>query len=122
MGEEEKRRRRLLRVNVNFKMTVIRVKNGQVPPPNPLMHLFEVINLNSSGMKIRTSLKLNAGDRLSIRFLLPKQKVLLSPEGEVRWCTVSEKQNGHFEAGVKFLNLTRSDEEYLSLQMALNSN
>ena len=68
-------------------------------------------NLSATGLMLETTTQLQVGARLKLQFFLPKTKASLKVEGEV--ARISRGDGGTQEIGVRFVNLSQSDQEQL---------
>lgn len=68
-------------------------------------------DLSATGLMLETTTQLQVGARLKLQFFLPKTKSSLTVEGEV--ARVSPGADEAQEIGVRFVNLSQSDQEQL---------
>ena len=68
-------------------------------------------DLSATGLMLETTTQLQVGARLKLQFFLPKTKASLKVEGEV--VRIGQDAGGTREIGVRFVNLSQSDQEQL---------
>ena len=68
-------------------------------------------DLSATGLMLETTTQLQVGTRLNLQFFLPKTKAALKVVGEV--ARIKKGAGGAQEIGVRFVNLSQSDQEQL---------